>query len=343
MFQKKALRDQVIVITGASSGIGLATAKAAAKAGAKVVLASRNEEALQKIEGDLKRQGAQVTHLAVDVSDENAVKRLAQHATTTFGQVDTWVNDAAAAMYAELTEVSMADHRRAFDVNYWGTVYGSLAAVEAMKERGGTLVNMGSILSDIPIPLQGPYVATKHAVKGFTDTLRIELANKGVPVAVTLIKPASIETPYPDHAKNYMAETPVLPPPHYAPEVVARAILYAAEHYVRELYVGGAGRLMVLSRAISPFLYDLSATLLGYRAQKAGAPSTDRAGRRDNLYAPKQDGATRGLTAAITPTREMSVYTEMQMHPVATAVFTAATGLAALALLAPRPRRLRHR
>jgi len=140
--------------------------------------------------------------------------------------------------------VPLEDQRRAFETNYWGVVHGSLVALEHLSHRGGAIVNIGSVLSERAFPLQGAYSASKHAVKGFTDALRMELLHEGLPVAVTLIKPAGIDTPYEEHAENYLPMRPRNPPPMYAPEVVATAILHAAEHPVRELTVGGSGRLL---------------------------------------------------------------------------------------------------
>lgn len=342
----KPLDRQVIVITGGSSGIGLATARMAVERGAKVVLSSRNEDALREETNRLNAGRGNGTnqvasYFVADVAGKGQVDALAKHAVDTFGRIDTWVNDAAAALYGELLEVPIEDHRRLFDVNYWGTVHGSMAAIGAMTE-GGALINMGSILSEIPLPLQGPYVASKHAVKGFTDTLRIELATRGMPVAVTLIKPSSIDTPYPDHARIYIEEAPVLPPPRYAPDLVARTILHCAEHETREIYVGGSGRMMVAVQKVLPGFYDWSARTVGYRAQKSDEPASAYPSRRDNLYEPKAD-AERG-TSSEGWARETSLYTEMQLSSwLSNAVMGAAVLGTSVALLALIPRRERRR
>ena len=225
----KPLDEQVIVITGASSGIGLVTARMAARAGAKVVLAARNAEALQELEREINQLGGEAIHVVADVGVESDVRSIADAAIARFGGFDTWVNDAGVSVYGRIEQVTTEDLRRVFETNFWGVVYGSRIAAEHLKQRGGgALINLGSTLSDRAIPLQGIYVASKHAVKGFTDAMRMELEDQGAPISVTLIKPAAIDTPYTEHAKNYLPNEPKNPPPVYAPETVARAILHAA-------------------------------------------------------------------------------------------------------------------
>jgi len=168
----KPVSEQVIVITGASSGIGLATARAACEQGARVVLAARNGEALAKIEQELTAAGGQAAHVVCDVADRSAVERVARTAVQRFGGFDTWVNNAGVGLWARLEDVTEADARRLFDTNFWGLVHGCQVALPTLKARGGALINVGSELSDVAVPIQGIYVASKHAVKGYTDALR---------------------------------------------------------------------------------------------------------------------------------------------------------------------------
>lgn len=275
----RPLAEQVIVITGATSGIGLATARAADARGARVVLGARNEEALQQLESELNDGGKRrATHLAGDVASRDDMERLASHAVVAFGGFDTWVNDAGAALYGRLVEVTEEDHRRLFETNFWGVVNGSLAAVGHLRERGGALINVGSTLSDRAIPLQGMYSASKHAVKGFTDALRMELEAAGAPISVTLVKPGAVDTPYTEHAKNYLATFPKNPPPVYAPRAVARAILHAARRPTRDVFVGFGGK------AISALGYWMPRTLDHVmerslmRSQQSGRPRHGRTG-----------------------------------------------------------------
>ena len=174
--------------------------------------------------------------------------RVAAEAVRAFGGIDTWVNNAGVSIYGKLTEVPMADKKRLFDVNFWGVVNGCRTAVHHMRERGGTIINIGSIVSDQAVPLQGIYSASKHAVQGYTNALRMELEHDKLPIAVSLVKPSAIDTPYLEHARNYMEAAPSFPPPVYAPEVVATTILKCAERPVRDVTVGGGGRMMTHAR-----------------------------------------------------------------------------------------------
>jgi NAD(P)-dependent dehydrogenase (short-subunit alcohol dehydrogenase family) len=186
----KNVTDQVIVITGASSGIGLATAELAAKRGARVVLNARSEHDLRQVCDRIRAGGGRATYYAGDVANADAMQALARTAIQEFGGFDTWVNDAGISVYGRLTEVPLEDKRRVFDVNFWGVVHGCRAAVPHLRERGGAIINIGSEVSDRAIPLQGIYSASKHAVKAYTDALRMELEEQNAPVSVSLVKPA---------------------------------------------------------------------------------------------------------------------------------------------------------
>lgn len=250
------LENQVIVITGASSGIGLTTARMAAKRGARLVLAARSEDALDELTQEIIADGGDAIYVDADVSNQEDVREIARVAQDEYGGFDTWVNGAAISIYGTLEETPVEEMRQLFDVNVWGVVYGSLEAANHMRNRGGAIINIGSVLSDRAVLLQGSYSASKHAVKGFTDALRIELEEEDAPVSVTLIKPSAIDTPYPQHAKNHMDKEASLPSPVYAPETVARAILHAAEHSDREVTVGGGGKGLAVLGRFAPDLMD---------------------------------------------------------------------------------------
>ncbi|MFC4452318.1 SDR family oxidoreductase [Deinococcus sonorensis] len=242
MIRLKPLHQQVMVITGASSGIGLSTARLAAQGGARLVLAARSEGPLQQLTQEITQAGGQAIYVVADVSQEAEVQQIAARALDAYGQVDTWVNNAGVGLYGALEEIGTDDMRRLFDVNFWSVVYGSRTALGLLREQGGALINMGSTASERAIPLQGIYSASKHAVKGFTDALRMEVQDAGLPVSVTLIKPGPIDTPFPLNARNYLDVEPQHVPPVYAPETVARAVLQAAEHPARDVFVGSGGK-----------------------------------------------------------------------------------------------------
>ncbi len=319
----KPIGEQVIVITGASSGIGLCTARMAAAAGARVVMAARNEAALLEAVQQIRSEGGEAVHVVADVGREYEVEEIAETAIRAFGGFDTWVNNAGAAIYGRIEDVPVEDQRRLFETNYWGVVYGSLAAIDHLRRRGGTIVNIGSTLSDRAIPLQGPYSATKHAVKAFTDALRMELMAEGAPVSVTLIKPAAIDTMYEEHARSYLDHAPRNVPPVYAPEVVARAVLRAAQHPMRDVVAGAGARGFSLIGKLAPGLGDrlMARTLLS--GQESDRPNT----RADNLYRPATDGRERaGLHAH---TSEWSAYTWARLHPIKASLLVAGLGAAA--------------
>src|SRR4051794_31177645 len=171
----RPIHEQVIVITGASSGIGLTTAECAASRGACVVLAARNDDDLRTAVSAIRRRGGRAIHVVADVSDPDQVEGIAREAVREFGRIDTWVNNAAAALYGRLADIPLVDLRRQFDVTYWGQVYGSRAALPHLRQSGGALINVASCVADRAIPLQGNYSAAKHAIKAFTDALRMEL------------------------------------------------------------------------------------------------------------------------------------------------------------------------
>jgi short-subunit dehydrogenase len=321
------LSEQVIVITGASSGIGLATARMAAREGAKLVLTARDDVTLRQEVDRIQQAGGQATYLAGDVADPEVLQGVARLAVQSFGRIDTWVNNAGVGVYGLAEQVSLADMRRLFDVTFWGVVHGSLAAIPRLRESGGVLINLGSIESDIAVPYHSAYTAAKHAVKGYTDTLRLELEKAGAPIAVTLIKPAAIDTPFFDNAKNYLAETPQPPPPAYAPEVVARTILHCAQRPVREIVVGGSGRAFIgLTRRLprtSDRLFE--ATMFSAQTNK-GPRRTDRAG---SLHKPGQfNGEERGQWDGYV--RERSYTTALALAPTPRLVGFALLGAAAI-------------
>jgi len=320
----KKLQEQTIVITGASSGIGLATARQAARRGARVVLNARNEEALNNIVADIVSAGGTAFYVVGDVGRFDDVERIGDETLRRYGGFDTWINNAGVSIYGPVLKQALEDQRRLFETNYWGMVHGSMVACQHLRKRGGALINIGSVLSDRAIPLQGTYCASKHAIKGYTDALRMELEKDDIPISVTLIKPSAVDTPYVRHAKNLLSTEPLNPPPVYAPDLVAEAILHCAEHPERDVIVGGGG--MALS-AISPHLPQLTDKFMRatmFDLQKSGEPKPDD--RADSLHFPIQDGEERGVYPG--HVAKSSLYTQTSLHPFVVGSVIAGTGFA---------------
>ena len=287
----KPLDQQVMVITGASSGIGLATALAAAERGAKVVLVARDAETLRAIVED----GGDAIQVAADVADRVAVEEIARAAIHRYGRIDTWVNNGGVSVYGKIEEIADADHRRLFETNFWGVVNGSLTAIPYLRQSGGALINVGSEASDAVMPLQGMYSASKHAVKGFTDALRVEveLVDRQ-PVSITLIQPTAVNTPFPEHARNYMPLEAKLPTPQIDPTKVALAILRAATDGGRDVTVGAMSKMNTFVSKVWPSLADRLSAKQADRQQRQ-MPPQDADG---NLYRPGEGGRIYGSPEA---------------------------------------------
>jgi len=254
----KPLKEQTIVITGASSGIGLVTARMAAKAGAAVVLAARSEPALHDLAAEITAAGGRALAVSCDVGREEDIARVVEEATRTFGGFDTWVNNAGISIFGKTWDVPMTDWRRMFETVYWGTVYGSLAALRHLREIGkpGAIVNVGSFFGDRAPGVQSTYASAKFAVHGFTGAFREEIEHEALPVSVSLIHPGRIDTPYNEHAGNYMPMQPVHRGMIYPPEAVAEAILWCAAHPRRDMFVGAQAKAAAVLGLVAPRLTD---------------------------------------------------------------------------------------
>jgi short-subunit dehydrogenase len=309
------LGDQVVVITGASQGIGRETALSFAARGASVVVAARNEMALRELAAQIERLGGRAEVVVADVANYPDVERIGARAIERFGRVDSWVNNAAVSVYATVEQLEPDEMERLVQVNLLGQMYGSKVAVTLMKpRRSGTIINVGSALSDRAIPLQSAYVATKHGIAGFTEALRLELMHEEAGIDVVLILPSSINTPLFGLARSKLGVQPMPVPPVYEPRAVAEAICHAAAHGGREIVVGGWGNLLTLGQWLSPSLVDRYMLQGGrmFEQQKTDRPDD----RRDNLFEPSTGrGATTGEFGA--GSRATSLYTRhFELHPV---------------------------
>jgi short-subunit dehydrogenase len=277
-----------------------------------VVLTARDEETLQREVARIREEGGDATYLAGDVADPETLQRVGQHAVETYGRISTWINNAGVGIFGLAEQVSIEDMRRLFDVTFWGVVYGTRAALPRLKQDGGVLINLGSVESEIGVPYHSAYSAAKHAVKGFTDSVRMEVEKEGAPVVVTLVKPSAIDTPFFDHGKNYMDKNPAPPPPAYAPEVVARTILHCAQKPVREITVGGAGRAFTALTRRLPKTSDRLFEATMFKLQQTDQPTrTDREGslRKPGAFNGQQRGQYEGFV------RETSYSTALALMP----------------------------
>jgi NAD(P)-dependent dehydrogenase (short-subunit alcohol dehydrogenase family) len=322
------LNTQVVVVVGASSGIGRESALRLAARGAKVVVAARSEEGLISLVAEITAHGGTATYALCDVADPEQVQAVARAAEQTYGRIDTWVNVAATSVFASFEETTPEEFRRVTEVNYLGQVHGFQAALPALRRAGGgALIAISSVEAFVSLPLHASYSASKHAVEGMVDGLRRELMAERVPISVTSIKPGTINTPFFSNALNKMDVEPKGPPPWYQPKVVADCVVHAAEHPVRDLYAGGGGRQMVLSQLTMPGRVDAALSRIGIPAMRTTKPQPEEV--EGNLYRPRtEDNRTQGNFSG--RARGFSLYTWARLHR------PAALGLgAALAVAAP--------
>jgi NAD(P)-dependent dehydrogenase (short-subunit alcohol dehydrogenase family) len=270
---RRPVTDQAVVVLGASSGIGRATALAFGRRGAQVVVASRGVEALDTLVTELTALGAQAVSVPTDITDEAAVDALARTAEERFGRIDTWVTGPAVSVYGTVADITVAEFRRVMEVNFLGHVAAAKAAVPALERAGGgVLIGIVSVEGYRSMPLHAPYSASKFALRAFYDALRMELADEHSPVAITSILPAGIGTPFFEHSRSKTGAMPKPPPPVYAPELVAEVIVRAAEHPRREIPVGDAALGFLAGQRVSPALTEAVLSVAGPRVQQADRP-----------------------------------------------------------------------
>ena len=279
------LDGQVVVITGASAGVGRATARAFVRLGASVGLVARGLEGLQATAKEVEAEGGRAAVLNADVADARQVEEAAAQAEEELGPIDVWVNNAMTTVFSPFEQIAPEEFRRVTEVTYLGTVNGTLAALSRMRRRdGGAIVQVGSALAYRSIPLQSAYCGAKHAVKGFTESLRCELLHEGSNVRVTMVHLPALNTPQFHWCRTRLPGHPQPVPPIYQPEVAAEAIVWASQHDRREVLVGAPTVATVWANKLIPGLLDRYLGRTGYRSQQEDRPVEP--GRPDNLLEP---------------------------------------------------------
>jgi NAD(P)-dependent dehydrogenase (short-subunit alcohol dehydrogenase family) len=327
----KPVNEQVVVLLGASSGIGRESALRLAARGAKLVVAARSEPGLLALVAEIHAHGGEATSVVCDVADAEQVRHVAEVAEQVYGRVDTWVNVAATSVYAKFEDTTPEEFRRVMEVNYLGQVHGALAALPALRRAGGgALIAISSVEAFVSLPLHAAYSASKHAVEGAVDALRRELIADREPISVTSIKPGTINTPFFNNALNKLDVKPKGPPPVYQPGVVADCVLHAAQHPVRDLYAGGGGRQMVLSQLTMPRQVDAVLGRFGIPLERTKEPTP--AGSPGNLYAPRtEDNRSEGDFSG--RARRFSLYTWSRLHAPAALAAGSVLGVGLVQLL----------
>lgn len=279
------LRDRVVVVTGASAGIGRATARAFGRAGARVALLARGREGLEAARREIEADGGRAFVVTADVADFGQVEAAAETVERELGPIDVWVNNAMATIFSPFVEIPPEEYKRATEVTYLGTVHGTLAALKRMRARDrGTIVQVGSALAYRAIPLQSAYCGAKFAVRGFTDSLRSELLHDRSRVRLTMVQLSAFNTPQFDWSRSHIPKRAQPVPPIFQPEIAADAIVSASQHPRREMWVGFPAVKTILAQKIAPGPLDRLLARMGYDGQITDEP--ERPGRPDNLYAP---------------------------------------------------------
>ena len=327
--QLKPIDQQVVAIVGASSGIGRESALRFAKKGAKVAVAARSQSGLDSLVKEIESLGGEAIAITADVADFSQVQAIAQKTVERFGRLDTWVHTAATSVFAKFEQITPEEFKRVIEVNLMGQVYGAMAALPHLRQEGrGALIHITSVEARRSLPLQSAYSASKHGIEGFLESLRVELKHDGVPISVTNVMPATIDTPFYNKGLTKLGVQPTGIPPYYQPDIVADAIVYVAEHPTRDMIVGDVGRALDVMQKLSPGLVDTLLTLIGVEGQYTKIPKLES--DPSNLYEPIEgyDRSTGDYGDKTIP----SLLDQLDFHPIAK--WGAIAGMGALALLA---------
>jgi NADP-dependent 3-hydroxy acid dehydrogenase YdfG len=287
---------EIVVVTGASGGVGRAVAHAFGRRGAHVALLARGEPALEEVRDEVQAAGGRALVVPVDVADADAVEAAAERVERELGPIDVWVNDAMATVFARFTDITAAEYRRATEVTYLGAVHGTMAALKRMTARDrGTIVQVGSALSYRAIPLQSAYCGAKFAIRGFTDSIRTELRHDRSHVRITMVQLPGVNTTQFSWCRSKLPDHPQPVPPIYQPEIAAEAVYWAAHHRRRELWVGYSTVQAIVGTKLSALAGDIYLAKKGFQGQQVtGMPVP--ADRPDNLYGPlPAQAATHGI------------------------------------------------
>jgi NAD(P)-dependent dehydrogenase (short-subunit alcohol dehydrogenase family) len=280
--RKRPLSDQVVVVTGASSGLGRAIARGAGARGAKVVLSARNGEALANGVREVEQAGSEALSVEADIADREQVERLVARAVERFGRIDTFVANPIVTVYAEVSQLEPDELRRVFDVNFFGVAYCFWTALPHLRASRGTFLHVSSALAYRGIPLQAAYCASKAAARTFLESARVELQKHREPVAVSLVLPGAINTPQFDRDRQKIGYQPQPVPPIYEPEPFAQAVLHCCERPIRELPVGWGAQKLLWGQKLSPRAGDWMLRRMGWRSQSTGEPKP--VDSPDNLF-----------------------------------------------------------
>ena len=286
---------EVVVVTGASGGVGRAVAHAFAKRGAAVGLLARGERGLEVARREVESLGGRALVVPTDVADPEQVEAAAAAVEAQFGPIDVWVNDAMATVFAPFVQLEPDEYKRATEVTYLGTVYGTMSALRRMTSRDrGTVVQVGSALAYRAIPLQSAYCGAKFAIRGFTDSVRTELMHDGSNVWITMVQLPAVNTPQFNWCRTKLPDPPQPVPPIFQPEVAAEAVYWAAHHRRRELEVGGSAVKAIVGNKLAPRFADWYLARNGYSSQQIEGVGVN--GRPDNLFEPvENEAATHGM------------------------------------------------